>query len=494
VSATSSAIFVALVLLPAVHAELLQLVRSDRAMRILARAGAGAALMLGLVLAVRLSQRPHAEWLSAELAIGPRVQLRFGVDALSAPLLPLLGLLTLSMLIGGPRSMLGRAELRALLWLESLTLLTLTTLDLAVLAAGFTLVLIPAHRLTASRDVERRAVSRVFKLYHGLGAAMFVSAVLLIAFYTGRAGDPRPSLANLDGVVVPEGLRPLAFWLLALSALVRMGIAPLHSWLPVSFERGSLLAVTLLVSIRTGFYVLSRLAIAVFPEAARGATPFLVGVALASALYGALGALGQRDLRRLLAFFVISQSGIMLTGLVLGDAHAVSGALLYWLGFAVATTGLMLVVCALYARLGTADMRRLGGLVRVAPQLSTAFFLFGLATIALPGTVAFVAEDMLVHGALEAHPLLTTLMVIAMVLNAITLVRAFAQTFLGEHRGPLLLEGFDDLLPRERVTAVTLLLALIGAGLFPDPLVTAQSPAAHRIAKIEHGEGPTPKP
>jgi NADH-quinone oxidoreductase subunit M len=238
---------------------------------------------------------------------------------------------------------------------------------------------------------------------------------------------------------------------------------------------------------RTGLYMLARFAIPGFPEAAKHAMPVLVSVALFSGIYGAVAALGQYNLRRMVGFLIVSQSGIMLTGLVFGDAHAVSGTLLYWLGFAVATTGLVLMVGAITARTRESDMRKFGGIVGRVPNLSACFFLFGLATIAIPGTVAFAAEDMLVHGALESHPLLTLVMIVAMVLNAITVVRAFAMTFLGNRNISGQLAGtIEDLLPRERITAVALLIALISAGVYPQALIKMQEAAADHIAFIEH--------
>ncbi len=479
--------FVALVLAPALHAELLQFVQGARRARLLALSGAVSSLVIGAALVTRFYTQAADATLCGALVLGTTGQgLHFGIDALSAPLLLLLGLLTFALVLGGPADLLGKHELRSLLWLESLTFLTLTTLDLAVLALSWSVVLIPSYRLTVSaRNPDRALLSRVFKLYHLTGVLSFLTGVLALAAWAHPNRLLDMSLVHLDVGVVPKAHRPWLFWFLAVGALVRMGVTPFHSWVPLSFERGSVLAVTLLVSMRTGLYMLARLAIPEFADAARDGAPILMTVALISTLYGAICALGQHDLRRMVGFLVTSQSGIMLTGMVLGDSDAISGTLLYWLGFAVSTTGLVLMVSALITRSGTADMRVFGGLVRKMPHLSAAFFLFALATIAIPGSIAFAAEDMLVHAALDAHPLLTTIMIVAMVINAISLVRAFITTFLGEPR-PLSIELGDvqDLLPRERLASVVLLLALFIAGALPGPLVAAQKPAARSIATI----------
>lgn len=481
--------FLGLIAAPVLQAELLPWLKSEQAARRFARVGALVTLGLVLNLVRVFFAAPASATVYAHLPLGiGHDELHFVVDSLSAPPLVLLSLLSLAVLLGGPTAELGRPDLRVLLWLQALCLLSLVTADLAVLALAWTLLIVPVYRLTLfhPRDPSHTVLDRVFKLYHGLGLAFFLSACLALGYFTRPTGFLHMSLMHVDANRVPEAARPIVFGLLVVAAFVRMGITPFHSWLPVTFERGNLLAVALLVSLRTDVYMLARLAIPAFPHNAHAALPMLAAIALFSAMYGALAALGQHNLRRLIGFWSVSQSGIMLTGLVFGDTHAVSGTLLYWLGFGVATIGLTLMVSALEARTGTVDMRVFGGIVRHVPNLSACFFLFGLATIAIPGTVAFVAEDMLVHGALEAHPLLTLVMIVAMVINAVTFVRAFTTTFLGERRPELPALGtLPDLLVRERVTAVALLIALVVAGVYPGPIVAMQAPAANLIAFME---------
>lgn len=413
--------------------------------------------------------------------------LHFTIDALNAPLLVLLTLLTLAISLGAPSALVIPHKRRALLQLTTLTLLMLCTVDLPVLGLAYCLVLVPIRKLAthASESGARAALNRVFKLYHMVGLGCFVTALILFGYSVGPSHIFDLNILHLDTSAIPDALRPVLFTLFVVAVLVRMGAAPFHSWLPEALEHGSLLGVSFLVSMRTGVYLLARLVIPAFPAETMAAMPLLTGVALLSAVYGAIAAISQHDLTRMVGFLVVSQSGIMLTGLVFGDEHAISGALLYWMGFAVATLGLSLMIAALRARTGSSDMRQLGGVVGRVPHLAAAFFLFGLATIAIPGTLAFAAEDMLIHGALEAHPLLTIVMTAAMVLNSITVVRAFANTFLGQPRPDSVARGLlEDLLPRERAVSVALLVALICGGLYPQALIQAQAPAAHHIAEI----------
>jgi NADH-quinone oxidoreductase subunit M len=479
------ACFAGLLLLPWLNAALAGRAETAQRARILGAWGAFLTLIVAGLLASAF-YTGHAPSLLAALPLSGSYGLHFAIDNLNAPLLILLSALTLTVVLGAPAALLTPPRLRALLRLEALTLLTLSSADLLLLALGYCLVLLPTRRpgTSAEKLPQRIAMQRVFMLYQWFGLACFLSAIALLA-YALRPDVLLAGSLNLDMSTLPPTLEAVVFGLLFSAAFVRMGVVPLHSWLPASLEHGSLLSVAFLVSMRTGLYLLARFVIPAFPELTEDAMPLLTTLALCSAMYGAVAALGQYDLRRMVGFLIVSQSGIMLIGLVLGDAHAAAGTLLYWLGFTVATMGLTLMIASLRARTGTSDMRELGGVVRRVPHLSAYFFLFGLATIAVPGTLAFPAEDMLIHGALEAHPMLTIVMVIAMVLNAVTVVKAFAHTFLGQptHKS-MVLGALQDLLPRERAASVALLVALIAGGLYPQLLLEAQAAAAEHIAQI----------
>jgi len=136
-------------------------------------------------------------------------------------------------------------------------------------------------------------------------------------------------------------------------------------------------------------------------------------------------------------------------------------------------TGLMRVVRAIEARTGTADMTRLGGLVRRGPRMAALFFLLGVASLGFPGSMSFVGEDLLLHGILGAHPLVALPLLLTTALNGITFLRAFQRTFLGTpaHGHASVLDTVEDLLPRERLAALALCVLAFLGGLFPGPLL-----------------------
>jgi NADH-quinone oxidoreductase subunit M len=265
--------------------------------------------------------------------------------------------------------------------------------------------------------------------------------------------------------------------LLLVGALVRIGCFPLHIWIAPLSESG--LGTLSLVSFSTplGIFFVVRVLMPVFPELCQHVFPYLLPFGLLTALYGVIVALGQHDLRRALGFFWISQQGFLLSGLSSLTTEGASGALLHAIETVVARTGLLLVAAAIAARVGTTDIRFLGGLVARAPRMSTGFLLLSAAAIGLPGTMGFVSEDLIIQGLLSAHGLAATVLLVATALNGILLFRLFQRVFLGapsSHNAAQHLREFVDLRSRERWVSICLVGLLLAGGLVAAPLLAVR--------------------
>ncbi|WP_044182241.1 complex I subunit 4 family protein [Hyalangium minutum] len=404
------------------------------------------------------------------------MDLQLGVDGASVVALSLTALLTLGLVAAGPRQLLDRRTLAVLLLTESATLGFFCAQDLALLTVFWVATLVPAWVLvsqSARAKPESRAVL-TFRAYMIAGTLPLLVVTVLVGMLGSRAGAEAPfSLTALAARGVPGSWQTALFGLLLLAAAVRMAVVPFHSWLPVLMARGPFGLSLLLVNVHAGLFLLVRVAIPLLPEAWASGETMLTAVGLFSGLYGAVLALAQVDLRRTVGFLLVSQSGLMLAGLATMNTQSVAGVLLQSVATGVALTGLKLVVEVLGARTGTTDMTRLGGLVRKAPRMAAFFFLLGFASLGFPGTLSFVGEDLLLHGVLEAHPLVALPMLLTTAICAITLFRAFQKTFLGglNPEQKLLLETVEDLLPRERVAALGLFALVFVGGLLPGPLL-----------------------
>jgi NADH-quinone oxidoreductase subunit M len=267
--------------------------------------------------------------------------------------------------------------------------------------------------------------------------------------------------------------------LLALAALaVRLAVPPFHSWLPVFLEHAPLPASLLVASAPVVPWVAVRTVLPATPEGLSVAGPLFLMLGTAGALYGAVVGLVQQHLRRALGWVLVSQSGTVMAALAVATHDAVTGALVASLALGLTSAGLIVLAWAVEGRTGTASMAELGGLVGRAPRLGLAFLALGLAQVSVPGSLGFIAEDVMMHGIVGNHAVAGALLQVATALNAATMFRAYARAFLGPLPRDGRLHGVLDLVARERAVAVVLALAIAGTGLLPGRLLAL----AHRVA------------
>ncbi|MFT3770841.1 MAG: proton-conducting transporter membrane subunit [Minicystis sp.] len=393
------------------------------------------------------------------------------VDGLSAVLLPLTSAIATAVLLAAPRADLDARTASRVLVIEALVLGVLVSANILMVAGFWIASLWPLFAdARASRDPALRRATRWLVVATALPLIIATAATAWLGL---RAGV-RPPFAV--GALVDSGaLRDAPSWvgaLFVLGAVARMGVFPLHLWLPVVFERGRLPLVIPTIVSPLGSFALARLGLSLFPAAMDTLRPALLITGAVSALYGALLALGQHNARRQLGFLYVSIAGFLLAGLASPEPQGVSGALFHDVAVTLAITGLFAILRGVEARTGTLDMRRLGGLVSRVPQMATGYLLVGLATVGFPGTATFVSEDLLVQGLLHEHAVATVLLLGATALNGVSLLRSFKRIFLGPPaiHAPAL-GHVEDLLPRERLVALAFIACLLAGGFVPTPLL-----------------------
>lgn len=430
------------------------------------------------------------------------VRYHVGVDGLSAVLLPLSALIGLSALLAAPRAELVPRTVAQLLFAQGAILGVLVALDALILALFWTLSLLPL-RSELQRRGERATSGAFTVVFLGstLPMVLLVTALALgfgLEVLTGsQSAGSEAVRAPFDLIqlgrsgVLGSGLRAaIPYSLVLLAALSRMGCFPLHLWIPPLSARGP--GPLLLVSFATplGLFLLARVAAPLFPVLCEQTMPLLLPLALFSSIYGAVLALAQTDLRRLLGYFWMSQQGFLLVGMAAWNETSISGALLHAISSVFCRCGLLLIAGAIAARTGTTDIRLLGGLVTRAPRMATGFLLLSAAAVGFPGTLGFVSEDLLVQGLLHTHGLAAAGLLIVTALNGILLYRAFKRTFLGPPSPHAeLLPAMEDFLPRERWVWVLLIGMLLIGGFAPAPLLAVRQGV---VSALQHGESTIP--
>ncbi|MEX0669855.1 MAG: proton-conducting transporter membrane subunit [Pirellulales bacterium] len=396
------------------------------------------------------------------------------IDGLNAVLLPYVGLVLLAIVLVAPRRSLESAMVKRLLLGAAATF--------ALFATSHPLVLVVLWAVTAQLTWRStrvtpggRPAARVFAISMWLALACMAAGTALLV-----ADPPWERSSGLMGTA--------GGWLVAVAVMLRKGIFPFHSWYPALFS-GAPMATALAATMpQVASYTAVRLLVG-HADGVATELEFLALFALVTAVYGAALALVQRDLRGFIGALAMSQSALVLAGLSGRLPMELNGAFCVWISSGLAITGIGLVTWALESRAGDISLETLQGRFWDAPALAAFFLLFGMAAIGLPGTLSFVADDLIVSGSLDDQ-LHAGLMVIAStVLCGIAVMRCWFHVF----GGPSAVDSPQHaILPRERLTFTALIAALFVLGIWPGPLVQALEKAAEQVLRAPAALPPPP--
>ncbi|MEQ1635157.1 MAG: NADH-quinone oxidoreductase subunit M [Methylococcales bacterium] len=408
----------------------------------------------------------------------PRMHIEYlvGVDGIAVLFLPLSALLTLLSIGASWNSIkhLSRFYFALLLALESVTLGIFCALDMVLFFLFWELTLPPLFFLISLWGVgaQRRNAAMKYTLFMLFGGVPLLFAIIILALNHAAsmgAEIPQGLVFNMPMLLktpLPENLQALVFLLLLLGFGVKAPLFPFHTWLPTAAMEGPVPVTALLTGLKLGVFGIIRFTLPLAPLATVKYNWALTILGAVTLLYGALIALRQTNLRRLLAFASISHVGLVIMGIASLTIQGLQGALLQLFNFSVIAGSLMLIAGFIQHRLGSNEAIQLGGLAKVVPRLTCAYFLFTLASIGIPGTSGFPAELLLFLSALLTHPALGFVALIGAIISAAYMLIFTRRTFFG----PILhtpVAQTQDLRPRElALLCVPALLVLI-AGLFP---------------------------
>jgi NADH-quinone oxidoreductase subunit M len=492
-----------LLILPLTAAGALALLRDAGLARRFALAAAGLELGLSLgLLALFDFGSAKMQWIERASWI-PSLNIDFalGVDGLSVPFPALTALLTVAVMVATWTSVRTqvRLYLALLLLLETATLGVFLALDLALFFLFWELTLIPIFFLASLWGIgpQRRQAALKYTLIMLAGGVPLLFGIVLLALnHAEHTGLPLPRGLSFDyltllHVPVGEDLRAAVFLLLFLGFAVKAPLFPFHTWLPTLAMEGPAGLAALLTGLKLGLYGLLRFAIPLVPDAAREYAWLLTLLGSVGVVYGALLALRQTNLRKLLAYSSLSHAGLVLIGLAAFNLPGVQGAVFQMINFPSVSGGLFLLAGFLHHRLGSTDLAHLGGAARPMPLLTAFLFILGLAAIGVPGTNGFAAEHLILIGALKTHPGAGGAALLGMILGAAYFLEFFRRAFLG----PVRLESVGtaaDLRPRELGLAGVLVLVVLLGGLVPGIVTGASQPAvAAWVARVTTaGAGP----
>ncbi|MBF0624051.1 MAG: NADH-quinone oxidoreductase subunit M [Magnetococcales bacterium] len=395
-----------------------------------------------------------------------------GVDGLSVLFLPLTVVLFLGVILSSWNSvrLMPRLYYTLVLLLEHLILGVFCALDTILFFLFWEMTLLPIYFLIGFWGVgpRRRYAAVKYTLFMLAGGVPLLLAFVLLAFHQDpTAGtDLVFDYPTLLAAPLAGSGQTLLFFLLLLGFAVKVPVFPLHTWLPTLAMEGTPSVAALMTGLKLGAYGLLRFLIPLAPTAAQEYHWLLAGLGVAGLLYGALLALVQTNLRRMLAYASLSHVGLVVLGLSSGDLPGLQGALFQLLNFTVVAGGLFLLTGFLHHRTGSTDLIDLGGAATTMPLLAASFLLLGLASLGLPGTSGFPAEFLILVSVLEHHTGAGLAALTAMGGGAAYCLGMFRRAFLGPVRSRVI-QAAEDLRPREMLVALVLGALVLLPGFFP---------------------------
>jgi NADH-quinone oxidoreductase subunit M len=366
----------------------------------------------------------------------------------------------------------------------------LVSLDVFLFYVFWEIMLVPMYLLIGVWGGPRRIYAATkFVLYTVVGSLPMLVAVLYCAWRTkAGAGTMSFDYERFLQLSLTPTEQLWCFAAFALAFSIKVPLFPVHTWLPDAHTEaptgGSVILAGVLL--KMGTYGLLRFAIPLFPHAVHELGPLLVGLAVIGIVYGALVAVVQADVKKLVAYSSVSHLGFCVLGLFGLTTTAVTGSVYQMLNHGVSTGGLFLLVGMIYERRHTRQITAFGGLWKIVPMYSVALLLVMLASAGLPGLNGFIGEFLILMGSFPTWQWPTAIATSGLILGALYLLWMYQRVIFG----PVVHEenrALTDLSARELVVITPIIALCLLMGLYPTPILSRIEPPVKRIVERVHG-------
>ncbi|MEY8017570.1 NADH-quinone oxidoreductase subunit M [Mycobacterium servetii] len=405
---------------------------------------------------------------------------------------------------GGERTRGVHAYIALTLAIESMVLVSVIALDVLLFYVFFEAMLIPMYFLIGGfgQGSGRSRAAVKFLLYNLFGGLIMLAAVIGLYVVTAKHGAGTFDFrAIVDAVqhgrlgVDPAVLKALFLGFMFAFA-IKAPLWPFHRWLPDACVEATPATAVLITAVmdKVGTFGMLRYCLQLFPDASTYFRPLIVTLAIIGVIYGAIVAIGQKDMMRLIAYTSISHFGFIIAGIFVMTSQGQSGSTLYMLNHGISTAAVFLIAGFLVTRRGSRLIADYGGVQKVAPVLAGTFLVAGMATLSLPGLAPFVSEFLVLLGTFNRYWLAGAFGVTALVLAAIYMLWLYQRVMTGPVAAGN--EKITDLKARELLVIAPLIALLIGLGVYPKPVLELINPAvANTMTTIgQHDPAPSVPP
>ena len=429
-------------------------------------------------------------------ALGINYQL--GVDGISLILILLSVLLVPIVIVGGwNESENGRFSVKTfyvlILILETMMIGVFAATDLFLFYVFFEAMLVPVYFLIGGYGTGARQAAAVkFLLYSLFGGLLMLASIIGIFVISGNQIGRTFDIEALSTLQIDSTTQNFLFLGFFIAFAIKAPLWPLHTWLPDAAKSATPGTSILLLGVldKVGTFGMIRYCVELFPDAARTFTPLIITLSVISILYGAFLAIGQKDIKGLIAFTSISHFGFITLGIFAMTSQGNSGATLYMLNHGFSTAALFLTAGWMISRRGSSTIADFGGLQRVTPILAWSFFIAGMSSLALPGLSSFVSEFLVLVGTYTRYPVAAIIATFGIIMAALYILIPVQKALHGPTTPGN--ENLPDLNKREIAAIAPVIAVIIALGFYPKPALDVINPAAQETITKAGFSDPAP--
>ena len=387
-----------------------------------------------------------------------------------------------------------KAYFALMLVMETMVIGVFAATDVFLFYVFFEAMLIPMYFMIGSFGVGQRQYAAVkFLLYSLLGGLLMLVAVIALYVYSTQGGHQGTFLfSQLTHLALSTNAQRWLFLGFFVAFAIKAPLWPFHTWLPDAATSAQPGAAVLLVGVldKVGTFGMIRYCLDLFPAASHYFAGLVITLSVIGVLYGAIVAIGQADMKRLIAYTSVSHMGLITLGIFAMTSQGQSGATLYMVNHGFATGALFILAGFMVSRRGSHLISDYGGVQKVAPVLAGLFLIAGLAGLSLPGLNTFVSEFLVLVGTFTRYEAAAILATLGIILAAIYILWMYQRTMTGPVRDEV--ASMPDLKPRELWAVGPLIALIIVLGVYPKPVLNIINPAVHSTLVGTHSSDPVP--
>jgi len=415
----------------------------------------------------------------------PPINYHLGVDGLSALLILLTGFLTPLCVLVSWTSITQRVKefFIFLLTLETGMIGVFASLDLVLFFVFWEVMLIPMYFLIGIWGHERRVYAAMkFILYTMVGSALMLVGILYLYSRTGTFDLLRILEGFTTNPILSPSVERWLFLAFFVAFAIKVPLFPFHTWLPDAHVEAPTAGSVILagVLLKMGTYGMLRFCLPLFPHASREFAPLIIVLAIIGIIYGALVAMVQPDLKKLVAYSSVAHLGFCVLGIFVLDIQGMEGAIYQMFSHGVSTGALFILVGLLYERRHTRLIREFGGLATSLPVYSTFFLIVTLSSLGLPMLNGFVGEFLIIVGSYHSRAVYAALAALGVVLAAVYLLWMYQRVFYGEITNDEN-RNLPDCSALEKLIVTTVVIVILAMGIYPQPFLRRMD---HSVAEV----------